>query len=260
VDDLLVEVLAGLAVGVGMGLVGAGGAIFTVPVFGALLGHAPKDAFLEALAVTGCIAAASAAMAIRAGRVDRRRAVIFAAAGILGTQAAAPLAVRMDARIQVVLFAAVAAYAAWRMWNSSKEPVLTSSGGAEARGGSVGSLALGFAIGALTSVLGVGGGFLLIPAFVLREGLSMPTAVATSLAVIAVNSAAGLLGQWWSGGFASSAFDLGAVCVTAGFGLVGSWAGAHLAHRLPQSIVRRTFAVLLALVAFWMVVRSAGRA
>lgn len=88
----------------------------------------------------------------------------------------------------------------------------------------------------------------------------MPTAVATSLAVIAVNSAAGLLGQWWSGGFASSGFDLGAVGVTAGFGLVGSWAGARLAHRLPQSIVRRTFAVLLALVAVWMAVRSTGRA
>jgi len=255
VHDLLIELVAGLAVGASMGLLGAGGAIFTVPVFGALLGHAPKDAFLEALAVTGAIAAVSAVLA--AGRVDRRRALLFAGAGIVGTQAAAPVAVRMDARVQVVLFAMVAGFAAWRMWSSAsgKSPP-TASVEAAPRGGTAGTLLLGFAIGMLTSVLGVGGGFLLIPALVLREGLAMPVAVGTSLAVIAVNSTAGLLGQWWSGGFAASGFDLGAVGTTAGFGLLGSWAGARLAGRLPQATVRRAFAVLLALVAAWMASRT----
>lgn len=258
-DDLLVELLAGLSVGASMGLLGAGGAIFTVPVFGAVLGHAPKDAFLEALAVTGAIAAASAVAAAVRGSVDLRRAAIFAGAGIVGSQAAAPLAVRMDPRVQVSLFAAVAVFAAWRMWGSGDSP--RPAGGradAGASGAPWGTVGLGAAIGALTSVLGVGGGFLLIPAFVVRERLPMAIAVGTSLAVIAVNSAAALVGQWWSGGFADSGFDPTAVAVTAGFGLVGSVAGARVAHRLPQRGVRRAFALLLALVGGWMALRAFG--
>lgn len=258
-DDLAVELLAGLSVGASMGLLGAGGAIFTVPVFGALLGHAPKDAFLEALAVTGAIAGASAVAATLRGSVDLRRAALFAGAGVLGSQAAAPLAVRMDPRVQVSMFALVAGFAAWRMWGTGDaSPAGSGQPRPRSRGASWGSIGLGAGIGALTSVLGVGGGFLLIPAFVVRERLPMPIAVGTSLAVIAVNSAAGLVGQWWSGGFAGSGFDAMAVTVTAGCGIVGSAAGARVAHLLPQRGVRRAFAVLLATVAVWMAFQAFG--
>ena len=71
-DDLVIEIASGLVVGAGMGLVGAGGAIFTVPIFGIVLGHAPKAAFIEALAVTGGIALVSGLIAARRGLVDWR--------------------------------------------------------------------------------------------------------------------------------------------------------------------------------------------
>ena len=67
-DELWIEILAGLGVGTGLGLVGAGGAIFTVPVFGVVLGHPSKSAFLEALAVTGTVAASSGAWSALRGR------------------------------------------------------------------------------------------------------------------------------------------------------------------------------------------------
>ena len=92
-DELWIEILAGLGVGTGMGLVGAGGAIFTVPVFGVVLGHPSKSAFLEALAVTGTVAASSGAWSALRGRVDWQRVVIFGGAGIVGSQLAAPVAV-----------------------------------------------------------------------------------------------------------------------------------------------------------------------
>lgn len=56
-------------------------------------------------------------------------------------------------------------------------------------------LIVGFAVGLLTGFLGVGGGFLIVPALVLTAGLETPMAGGTSLAVIAMNSATGLLGQ-----------------------------------------------------------------
>lgn len=228
-----------------MGLVGAGGAVFTVPVFGVLLGHAPKAAILEALAVTGAIAAVSAAIAGARGLVDARRAALLGSAGVAGTQLAAPVAARMPSGLQVALFVALALFVAWRMWRREGMVADGAQGQSRPRSHASKTLAIGAVVGVLTSILGVGGGFLLTPALVLWERLRMPEAIGTSLAVIALNAAAGLGGQWWSGGFGTVEFDLGAVGVTAAFGVAGSFAGSGIAGRLPQLAVRRVFALML---------------
>ena len=269
-DDLMIEIASGLVVGAGMGLVGAGGAIFTVPIFGIVLGHAPKAAFIEALAVTGGIALVSGLIAARRGLVDWRCVLIFGSAGIVGTQLATPIAVRMNPTVQVLLFALVALVAAWRMWKSGRDteapedvgPAIDSNatiepgvvvGGAtdslllreSSRGWPVRSLAIGTGIGALTAILGVGGGFILIPALVVVERMPMRIAVGTSLTVIVINATAGLLGQWWSGGCAQVHIDVATVAITTAGGIVGSMFGGALARRIPPSVLRSTFALLL---------------
>ena len=269
-DDLVIEIASGLIVGAGMGLVGAGGAIFTVPIFGIVLGHAPKAAFIEALAVTGGIALVSGLIAARRGLVDWRCVLIFGSAGIVGTQLATPIAVRMNPTVQVLLFALVAVVAAWRMWKSGRDteapedvgPAIDSNatiepgvvaGGAtdslllreSSRGWPVRSLAIGTGIGALTAILGVGGGFILIPALVVVERMPMRIAVGTSLTVIVINATAGLLGQWWSGGSAQVHVDVATVSITIAGGIVGSMFGGALARRIPPSVLRSTFALLL---------------
>ena len=269
-DDLMIEIASGLVVGAGMGLMGAGGAIFTVPIFGIVLGHAPKAAFIEALAVTGGIALVSGLIAARRGLVDWRCVLIFGSAGIVGTQLATPIAVRMNPTVQVLLFALVAVVAAWRMWKSGRDteapedvgPAIDSNatiepgvvvGGAtdslllreSSRGWPVRSLAIGTGIGALTAILGVGGGFILIPALVVVERMPMRIAVGTSLTVIVINATAGLLGQWWSGGCAQVHIDVATVAITTAGGIVGSMFGGALARRIPPSVLRSTFALLL---------------
>ncbi len=266
----MIEIASGLVVGAGMGLVGAGGAIFTVPIFGIVLGHAPKAAFIEALAVTGGIALVSGLIAARRGLVDWRCVLIFGSAGIVGTQLATPIAVRMNPTVQVLLFALVAVVAAWRMWKSGRDteapedvgPAIDSNatiepgvvvGGAtdslllreSSRGWPVRSLAIGTGIGALTAILGVGGGFILIPALVVVERMPMRIAVGTSLTVIVINATAGLLGQWWSGGSAQVHVDVATVAITIAGGIVGSMFGGALARRIPPSVLRSTFALLL---------------
>ena len=269
-DDLVIEIASGLVVGAGMGLVGAGGAIFTVPIFGIVLGHEPKAAFIEALAVTGGIALVSGLIAARRGLVDWRCVLIFGSAGIVGTQLATPIAVRMNPTVQVLLFALVAVVAAWRMWKSGRDteapedvgPAIDSNatiepgvvaGGAtdslllreSSRGWPVRSLAIGTGIGALTAILGVGGGFILIPALVVVERMPMRIAVGTSLTVIVINATAGLLGQWWSGGCAQVHVDVATVAITIAGGIVGSMFGGALARRIPPSVLRSMFALLL---------------
>ena len=269
-DDLVIEIASGLVVGAGMGLVGAGGAIFTVPIFGIVLGHEPKAAFIEALAVTGGIALVSGLIAARRGLVDWRCVLIFGSAGIVGTQLATPIAVRMNPTVQVLLFALVAVVAAWRMWKSGSDSEASEDGGSardasapiepgvsasgatgsllvleSSRGWPVRSLAIGTGIGALTAILGVGGGFILIPALVMVERMPMRIAVGTSLTVIVINATAGLLGQWWSGGWAQVHVDVATVAITTAGGIVGSMFGGALARRIPPSVLRSMFALLL---------------
>jgi hypothetical protein len=258
VDELAIEVVSGVAVGLGMGLVGAGGAIFTVPLFGTLLGHAPKAAIVEALAVTGAIAAASGAAAACRALVDWHRVAVFGVTGFIGAQLAAPIAVRMSDAVQLMMFAAVALVAAWRMWSSASGAPATASG-QDPRRALLKSAATGLGIGALTSMLGVGGGFILIPALVMLERLPMRHAVATSLVVISINAGAGLIGQWWSGGFDRIEFAGRPVAIVATCGVVGSFAGAAVASRVPQVALRRVFAALLAMVTLGMVLASVAR-
>lgn len=250
--DLAIEVAAGLLVGAGLGLVGAGGAIFAVPMFATALGHPAPAAAIEAMAVTGAVALASGLLAAARGLADWRRVAWFGASGLAGAQAAAPLAVRIPPGVQVALFTVVAALAAWRMWASGSADARDA--GAPPRGSRVRTAAIGFGIGVLTSILGVGGGFLLVPPLVVLEGLPMRRAVATSLLVIAINCAAGLAGRWWTGGFGEVEFHARSVAIVAGFGIVGSLAGAAIQGRLPQRALRRSFAVLLATVAAAMAV------
>lgn len=250
-DDLVVEIGSGLLVGAGLGLVGAGGAIFAVPVFATALAHSPKAASAEALVVTGAVALCSGTVAAAKGLVDWRRVLMFGGFGIVGAQLAAPLAVQMPAFLQVLLFCAVAGIAALRMWRSASGGGLAQPDG-DGHGSPWRGAAIGLGIGALTSILGVGGGFLLIPPLVVLERLPMRRAVGTSLLVISVNCAAGLLGRWWSGGFAGIDFHARSVAIVAGCGIFGSLVGSALQSHVPQGALRRVFAVLLAAAAGMM--------
>ena len=104
-------------------------------------------------------------------------------------------------------------------------------------------------VGLLTGFLGVGGGFLLVPAIILFARLPMAVAVGTSLAVIAANSFAGWLGHLGREPFAwgmTSAFLLAA--------LAGMTSGARLGGRLSPVTMRRAFGwFVLAVAAFVLV-------
>jgi uncharacterized membrane protein YfcA len=112
-------------------------------------------------------------------------------------------------------------------------------------------LAVGGAVGVLTGFLGVGGGFLILPALVLFAGLEMKPAIGTSLAVIAVNCIGGFVGQLryveldWR--------------LTFGFllmAMAGMFAGSSLAKQLPATTLRRGFAGCVVLLGVVLIVRN----
>ena len=107
----------------------------------------------------------------------------------------------------------------------------------------------GLAVGFLTGLFGVGGGFLIIPALVLLLGLPMTVAVGTSLLIIVVNSAAGFAAH---AGDTPLDYRLAAVFTVAA--VAGSLLAAPLATRLPAHRLRRWFAYLVLAIAAFVVV------
>ena len=116
------------------------------------------------------------------------------------------------------------------------------------------TLASGAAVGALTGVLGVGGGFLIVPALVVLVGLPMQMAVGTSLVIITMNSVAGFLGH-----IHDSSIQPLLILVFVVSGLLGTFIGARLAKFLPAKKLQKAFAWFVILLAIFLLVDNLKR-
>jgi uncharacterized membrane protein YfcA len=232
---LLAALLGALAIGLSLGLLGSGGSILTVPVLHYLLHQPEQVAIGGSLLVVGLIAAAACVPYALARQVDWRSVLWFGLPGMLGAWLGASLARWVPGSAQLLLFAVVMLVAAWRMLRSA--PVAAG----DDRPHRSAIIAGGTAVGVLSGLVGVGGGFLIVPALVLLAGVPMSNAVGTSLAVIAMNSFTGF-GKYQQVLEARGlALDWHALLLIAAIGVVGSFAGNRLGRRLPQASLRKVF-------------------
>ena len=231
--------LGALAIGLSLGLLGSGGSILTVPVLLYLVGQPEKLAIGGSLLVVGLIASSAAVPYALHRQVDWRNVAWFGLPGMLGAWLGATLAHWVPGAVQLALFAVVMLVAAWRMLRGASMQRIEH----EPRRMAV--VAGGFAVGALSGLVGVGGGFLIVPALVLLAGVPMVNAVGTSLAVIALNSFTGFAKYLGVLERHSLALDWGVLLVVAAVGIVGSFAGHRLGRRLPQATLRKVFGAFL---------------
>lgn len=235
---LALTLLLAVLIGVSLGLLGGGGSILTVPILTYVTGLPPKEAIASSLLVVGVTSAVSVISHARAGRVRWRTGLIFGAAGMAGAFGGGVLAGFISGAVLMVAFAVVMLAAAVAMIRGRKD-----SGADQARASTLAVLkiiVLGLVVGAVSGLVGAGGGFLIVPALALLGGLPMSIAVGTSLVVIAMNSFAGLAGH-----LTSVSLDwvlVGAVTVAA---ILGSLAGSRLVGRIPERALRRGFGVFV---------------
>lgn len=247
----LLAALLALLIGVTLGLLGGGGSTLTVPVFVYALGYDPKLAIAMSLPVVGGASLVGAIRHWRLGNINLRIAVPFGLAAMAGAFGGAQLARFLSGRTQLTIFAVVLAAAALTMFRNARleEPATTGEDGGRRTRGMPLLLAAGVLTGALTGIVGVGGGFMMVPALVILGGVPMKKAVGTSLLVIATNTATAYAGYHevvdvpWN--------------VVISFGLVtvvGIFVGAAFIRRVPQQVLKRAFALLLVAIAiliFW---------
>jgi uncharacterized membrane protein YfcA len=250
---LLATLLGALAIGLSLGLLGSGGSILTVPVLHYLVGQPERLAIGGSLLVVGSIAAAACVPYARSRQVDRRSVLWFGLPGMAGAWTGATIAAWVPGPVQLATFASVMLLAAWRMLRGG---VLKRQDHVAPRAAIV---AGGTGVGLLSGLVGVGGGFLIVPALVLLAGVPMGSAVGTSLAVIAMNSFAGFARYLPVLEAEGLEPDWSILVVIAAVGMLGSLAGHRLGRRLPQSTLRKVFGAFLVVMGVFISIEVAPR-
>ncbi|WP_439673641.1 sulfite exporter TauE/SafE family protein [Embleya sp. MST-111070] len=239
---LLLALAAGAVVGLALGALGGGGSVLAVPALIYLLGFTPAAATTASLIIVTATSATALYTHATCGNVRWKTGILFAAAGIGPAIAAGLLAARLPEAALTAAFAAIAALAAAAMLKSpATDPPSQPVRPARAAGAGVG-------LGTVTGFLGVGGGFLAVPALVSVLGLRMRAAVGTSLLVITVNSLAALTARVGT----PASLHWAVIAPFTGAAILGAWDGKRLAGKVSGPTLQRTFAVVLLAVAALM--------
>lgn len=240
-----------IAIGVSLGLLGSGGSIITVPVLVYLLGQDEKIAIAGSLFVVGNIALAGSLQYVRARLIDWRNVFVFGVPGMVGTYLGALTAAFVPGILQLSLFALVMLLASYMMLR----PVILANEVHEPR--EIWKIASdGLFVGVITGLVGVGGGFLIVPALVLLGGLAIHKAVATSLVIIALKSYSGFYKYLDVLDQQNLELDWKTLMLVTGLGIVGSFAGARIANRMPQDKLKKGFGFFLIAMGIYILVRS----
>jgi len=271
---MLTALVLGLVIGIVIGALGGGGSVLTVPVLVFALGLSAQQATSASLVIVGVTSGAAAVLHSRRDGTRWGVGLALVLAGVPGAVLGTALNRRVDAAVLLLALAALMLLAAIGMLlrgRSTPRPAArrddagsaalpagrtaTSVRRAEsvrpARAERFRLLAAGVTIGFLTGFLGVGGGFVIVPALVVALEFEIPVAVGTSLLVIALTSGVALAARAGQGTYAWSVI----VPFTAA-ALAGSLAGTRVADRLPEQTLSRAFAVLLLVVAGYVTTRA----
>ena len=233
-------------IGLSLSVLGSGGSIITVPVLVYAAKQSPQNAVPMSLAIVGGVSALGTALKARGGTVDWKTVITFGAAGMVGAALGAQGTHLVSPRMLLLIFAGLMVVVAVNMWRRAS-PAVQQTGARKPQR----CIPAGFAVGALTGFLGVGGGFLLVPALAYFAGLPTPVAIGTSLAIISMNSLGGLLGHWVEAG---TNWRVTVLFLAAA--MLGMLAGLPIGRRISAPALNRGFAVFVILVAMFIIAQT----
>ena len=242
--------IGAFVVGICMGLFGSGGSILNIPILIYLVGETEKTAIAESVAIVGLVAVVASVPYARRKLVAWRSVVLFGGPGMIGAYLGAALAEFVPAAAQLTLLAAIMLLAAFMMFR----PPALQDGEAPRAYWKIASD--GLLVGVFTGLVGVGGGFLIVPTLVLLGGLAMHEAVGTSLVVIALKSLTGFVKYHDVMGNLGLSINWSLIWIFAGLGIAGSFAGSFVAHRIHHSVLQKMFAVVLIFLSIYMMARN----
>ena len=248
-DPVVLAIPLGLAIGLIVGAVGGGGALLALPVLVYFLGEGVGPASTASLIVVAIAAGVGAgALALR-GHVCWRIALTFSLPAAAGSLAGTFANNAVSPRVLILAFVPVMALAAGATWQRATQTHDEEAGACPpARLGWI--VLAGAGVGAMTGFFGVGGGFLIVPVLTLFMGFGFRRAVATSLVVITITGLAALASHLAVG----AAVEVPVTAALAVSTAAGALAGTVFAQRIPQALLGRAFAVVVAALALFLLI------
>ncbi|MFE9096997.1 sulfite exporter TauE/SafE family protein [Streptomyces sp. NPDC007264] len=231
---MTVVLLASLLIGVSLGILGGGGSILTVPILVYLAGQESKEAIATSLFVVGVTSMVGLVPHARAGRVRWRTGLLFGAVSMVGAYGGGRVAEYIPGTVLLIAFAVMMLATAAAMLRKPRKAAAPKPANTELPMTHI--VVEGLVVGAVTGLVGSGGGFLVVPALALLGGLPMSVAVGTSLLVITMKSFSGLAGH-----LAGVHIDWNMALMVTAAAVVGSLVGSRFAGRIPQDTLRKAF-------------------
>lgn len=258
---VFIPFLLGGATGLLLGLTGAGGGILASPLLILVLHQSVRDSAPISLVAVVVGAGLGALMGLRQGIVRYRAALLLSLSGVIGSPVGIYLARRIPNAPLILAFSCLLFYQAWRYWQPSvthQDSQLPCRLGATGRFQWDGAcfwtmVRMGGETGFLSGLLGVGGGFVLVPALRRHTPLDMHSVTATSLMVLTLVSLGGLV-QW----MALGQIHWGLAEPFLGGVISGMVVGRSQLKRLSENHMRRVFSLLCFAVAAGLLVKTAG--
>jgi uncharacterized protein len=249
---MILVFLGALVIGMSLGLLGSGGSILTLPVLVFILHRPEKLAIAESLAIVGLIALVGGLPYAIRNHIHWKSVFFFGLPGMLGASIGSYGSYYISGTVQLTLFAIVMLGAAGIMFfGPVSYEKLTPS-----QSSRIITIVEGLGVGCLTGLIGVGGGFLIVPALVFLSNLPMFFAVGTSLIIIAMNSLTGFIEQFvilHALHMAVSWEIIGMISIT---GILGSFAGSFIAKRISQIRLRQIFGCGILLMGIYIFIKQ----
>ncbi|MDZ4835616.1 MAG: sulfite exporter TauE/SafE family protein [Candidatus Melainabacteria bacterium] len=236
--------ISGFATGSLLGLLGGGGSIIAVPILVYVLGLDAKAAIGTSLVIVGLASLLAAWSHYRNQSLIVSTALTFGATGGLGSFAGAKLAQLIPDAVQLALFAIVMALVAFLMLRAAPPTIDLTEDDAKIALPVV--LVSGLGAGMLTGLIGVGGGFIIVPVLTILLRIPIRKAIGTSLLVVGINS---IVGAFSYGSLLSLNFSIWPFAVGT---LVAAPIAGQLARYVPQEKLKFSFAISLLILSAWM--------
>lgn len=248
----IIGYIGAAVIGISLGLIGGGGSILTVPVLVYLLNISPVTATAYSLFIVGFSSLVGGINYAKKGLVNYKTGIVFTIPAFIAVYLTRLLIVPAlpqswffigDLEITLpigimVIFALLMIAASYSMIKDKKSLEKSSKDEYKPRKFNYPLIILeGIVVGALTGLVGAGGGFLIIPALVILAKLPMKEAVGTSLLIIAVKSLIGFIGDVQAGG----AIDWVFLLVFSGIAVTGIFIGSYLSNKIDGVKLKKGF-------------------
>ncbi|MCB1215508.1 MAG: sulfite exporter TauE/SafE family protein [Deltaproteobacteria bacterium] len=247
--DLFLPLMMGAVVGFFLGFFGSGGSVMAVPILVYVLGMPPKEAIASSLAIVGATAVSGSVQKLRSHQVCFKIGVIFALFGVAGAFSGARLSVYLSGTQQLVIFSILMLVSALSMW--FKKQSMSKVEGDACQMASYLAASLGFGVGLLTGLVGVGGGFLIVPALVMLGGLNLRMAMGTSLFIIALNALSALVAYL---GIINFNWEIILIFILASS--LASMLGAKLSNKVDGEKMKKLFSVFIFLLGILLLIKN----